>query len=43
LRKYGFDATITGTVPEALKEVESRQFDLLLCDLNIHWAGDGFL
>ena len=42
LRKYGFDVTVASSVPEALKEVEARPFDLLLCDLNINRAGDGF-
>lgn len=42
LRKYGFEVTTVGTVPEALEQIEKNEFDLLLCDLNIQKASDGY-
>lgn len=44
LRKYGFTVTASATVAHALNEIqgrEGREFDLLLCDLNLEREGDG--
>jgi DNA-binding NtrC family response regulator len=42
LKKNGFDVTVAGTVAEALNLISSQPFDVLLSDLNIGEAGDGF-
>ena len=42
LRRYGFDVSLAGTVAEALQQIQAKEFDLLLCDLNIQREGDGF-
>ncbi|MBV9087363.1 MAG: response regulator [Acidobacteriaceae bacterium] len=42
LEMHGFEVTSAASVPEALDAIHSRQFDLLLADLNIGHAGDGF-
>jgi YesN/AraC family two-component response regulator len=42
LEMHGFDVISAATVPEALDAIHSRQFDLLLTDLNVGHAGDGF-
>jgi len=42
LRTHGFDATSAGTVAEALAEIGAHPFDVLISDLNIGQAGDGF-
>jgi DNA-binding NtrC family response regulator len=42
LRRYGFEVTVAATVEEALQEIASHEFELLLCDLNIGRVGDGF-
>lgn len=42
LRKYGFEVTVASTVPEALEQIEKDEFELLLCDLNIDTAADGY-
>lgn len=41
LRKYGFTVTLAATVAQALNEIETREFDLLLCDLNLERENDG--
>ena len=41
LKKYGFAVSVAATVPVALHEIETREFDLLLCDLNIQRENDG--
>ena len=41
LRRYGFTVTVAGTVQQALKHIQEKQFDLLLCDLNIEQESDG--
>lgn len=41
LRKYGFTVTVSATVAHALNEIQGREFDLLLCDLNLEREGDG--
>jgi two-component system response regulator RegA len=42
LERRGFDVRVAATVPEALSEIKSHQFDVLLSDLNIGEDGDGF-
>jgi len=42
LRRYGFTVTVAATVAEALEQIRTNQFDLLLCDLNIEGENDGF-
>ena len=42
LQQNGFEVRIAATVPEALGEIRSSRFDVLLSDLNISEAGDGF-
>jgi DNA-binding response OmpR family regulator len=42
LRRYGFLVTVAATVGEALEAIRTREFDLLLSDLNIECAGDGY-
>ena len=42
LRRYGFTVTIASSVAEAIQQIQSQEFDLLLCDLNIEHEGDGY-
>jgi DNA-binding response OmpR family regulator len=42
LRLHGFDVTSAANVTEALQAVSSKQFDVLISDLNIGSPGDGF-
>ena len=42
LERRGYNVTAVGTVNEALAEIMSAQFDVLLSDLNIGQPGDGF-
>lgn len=42
LRRYGFTVTLAATVQEALDQIRTQEFDLLLCDLNIERERDGF-
>lgn len=42
LRRYGFVVTVASTVAEALAEIKKQEFDLLLSDLNIEGARDGY-
>lgn len=42
LKQNGFDLTVAATVSEALNYIATQQFDILLSDLNIGEAGDGF-
>jgi two-component system response regulator HydG len=42
LRRYGFTVSVAATVDEALEQIGNEEFDLLLCDLNIHAEGDGY-
>jgi CheY-like chemotaxis protein len=42
LRQQGYDVTAAGTVNEALTQITSAQFDVLISDLNIGNPGDGF-
>jgi len=43
LAKEGFQVQVAGSVSEALSELKSRQFDVLISDLNIGEEGDGFV
>lgn len=42
LERHGFAVTVSATVKEALQEISSKIFDVLLTDLNIGQPGDGF-
>lgn len=42
LRRYGFTVTLAATVEQALEQIRTQEFDLLLCDLNIERERDGF-
>lgn len=42
LKRFGFEVTTVGSVPEALHLISIRQFDVLVSDLNIGQPGDGF-
>src|SRR5690348_1222517 len=42
LQRHGFRVQTAATVPEAIAEIEKKQFDLLLCDLNISEPTDGY-
>ena len=42
LERRGFDVRVAASVPEALSEIRSHKFDILLSDLNIGEDGDGF-
>lgn len=39
---HGFEVTSTATVSEALYEITSHDFDVLISDLNVGFPGDGF-
>jgi len=41
LRQRGFDVRVAATVPEALSEIRTHDFDVLLSDLNI--GKDGWI
>ena len=42
LEQEGFRVTTAATVPEALRWINTQEFDVLLADLNIGEKGDGF-
>src|SRR6266567_8033084 len=42
LQARDFDVRVAATIPEALAEIRSHKFDVLLSDLNIGKDGDGF-
>ena len=42
LQQRVFDVRVTASVPEALSEMRSHKFDVLVSDLNIGKDGDGF-
>jgi ActR/RegA family two-component response regulator len=42
LEAYGFAVTPCGTVPDALRLITQETFDVLIADLNVGNAGDGF-
>jgi DNA-binding response OmpR family regulator len=42
LLRYGFSVTLAATVKEALEQMQTQGFDLLLCDLNIEHERDGY-
>jgi ActR/RegA family two-component response regulator len=43
IEQSGFEVRVAATVPDALFEINSYEFDALLADLNISEEGDGFL
>src|SRR5947209_20144383 len=43
LRQHGFEVEVAASVPEALETIHQRKFDLLLTDLTIGTAADGFI
>src|ERR1700730_4705296 len=43
LNKSGFNVTTAASVRDALTYINSMHYDVLLCDLNIEKAGDGFV
>jgi DNA-binding NtrC family response regulator len=42
LEDHGFQVTTAGTVSDALAEIRTSRYDVLLSDLNIGEEGDGF-
>lgn len=42
LKSHGYDVRSAATVAEALAEINSRPFEVLIADLNIGQVGDGF-
>ncbi len=42
LRQHGYEVTAVGSVNEALAQISSAPFDVLISDLNIGHPGDGF-
>jgi DNA-binding response OmpR family regulator len=42
LEDHGFAVLTAGSVPEALKLITEQSFDVLIADLNVGQAGDGF-
>jgi ActR/RegA family two-component response regulator len=42
LQQFGFKVTSAATVAEALRLISERQFEVLISDMNIGRAGDGF-
>jgi len=42
LRSRGFDVSVAGSVPEAVNAIQRQTFDVVLSDLNISEAGDGY-
>lgn len=42
LGEQGFSVKTVGSVPEALKVITQEEFDVLIADLNVGSAGDGF-
>ncbi len=43
LQQHGYKVTAVGTVNEALAQITSAEFDVLISDLNIGGPGDGFV
>ena len=43
LAQHGFEVEVAATVPEALEIINHQKFDVLLTDLNIGTAADGFI
>jgi DNA-binding response OmpR family regulator len=42
LREHGFEVKLAVTVTEALREIGSHRFDILIADLNVSEPNDGF-
>ena len=43
LEQHGFEVEVAAAVPEALEIINHQKFDILLTDLNIGTAADGFI
>jgi DNA-binding NtrC family response regulator len=43
LESEGFTVTTVGSVPEALNQITKCRFDVLISDLNVGHAADGFV
>jgi ActR/RegA family two-component response regulator len=43
LERQGFEVTAVGSVADALVQVNCVNYDVLICDLNLHRQGDGFI
>jgi len=43
LKQHGLKVRTAASVSEALVEINATRFDVLICDLNLEKAGDGFL
>jgi len=43
LKEKGFEVAVAASVAEALVEINTQQFDVLIADLNLAGEGDGFL
>lgn len=41
LKRHEFEVTVAANVPDALKEIASKEYDVLLSDLHMPGAGDG--
>jgi len=42
LEEHGFEVKAAGTVADALTQINSSRFDVLISDLNVGESGDGF-
>src|SRR5438046_5104859 len=42
LEQHGFEVKAAGSVQEAIKEISASHFDILISDLNVGEAGNGF-
>lgn len=42
LQQHGFEVEFAATVRDAIHAIATREFDALVCDLNISAPGDGF-
>ena len=42
LLRYGFTVALAATVNEAIEQIRTQKFDLLVCDLNIERERDGY-
>ena len=43
LRRHGFTVTVAATVAQAIREIRTQEFDILLSDLNIENREDGYV
>jgi CheY-like chemotaxis protein len=42
LEIHGYEVVVAGTIPEALNIITTQKFDVLISDLNMGHAADGF-